>query len=373
MPAFVTDLKKTDDLRDTIHRAVEALAAGKIVALPTETVYGLAASALDEGAVQRLADIKGRDSSKPFSFAVKSDEDGLDYVPDMSKLARRIARRCWPGPVTLVLPDSHPDSVIKRLPEITRRFAVPTGSVGLRVPAHEVTLEIMRLMPGPLVLTSANIGGQPDAVTAEEVVTMLGDKIDLVLDDRACRYGQPSSVVRIENSEITFLREGVVDEKTLRQLSRFIAVVVCTGNTCRSPMGEAILKKRLAEKLGCTVNELVERGINVLSAGIHAMNGGRPAPQAVEVMSQLGMDIGSHSSQPVTNQLAHFADLILTMTNGHRQAILSQWPSVEPRIKTVRTDGADVSDPIGMPVEVYRSCAEQIDDNISRWIEQIEL
>ena len=100
MTAVVLDLQNADDVRDVIHQAVEALAAGKIIAIPTETVYGLAASALVPGAVDRLFEIKGRSPEKPLAYAVKSLEAALDYVPDMSPLARRLARRCWPGPVT---------------------------------------------------------------------------------------------------------------------------------------------------------------------------------------------------------------------------------------------------------------------------------
>ena len=120
MPSIVIDLKNVTDHRDVVHQSVEALASGKIVALPTETVYGIAASALNSEAVQRLAQIKGRDPSKPFAFAIKSYEDALDYVPKMSPLARRLARRCWPGPLTLVLPDNDSDSVIQRLPAEVR-------------------------------------------------------------------------------------------------------------------------------------------------------------------------------------------------------------------------------------------------------------
>ena len=97
MSAFVIDLKNAEDLRDVVHRGVEALASGQIIAVPTETVYGLAASALDPRAVQRLSEIKGRDPAKPFSFAIKSYEDSLDYVPDLSPIGRRIRCRSCPG------------------------------------------------------------------------------------------------------------------------------------------------------------------------------------------------------------------------------------------------------------------------------------
>ena len=373
MPAVIIDLQSAEDRRDVVHRAVEALSAGKVIAIPTETVYGLAASALNPAAVKRLVEIKGRAADNPLAFTIKSLDDALDYVPNMSQLARRVARRSWPGPVTLVLEADHPDSVIHRLDQSVRAATIPSGTVGLRVPAHEIPLQIMRLCAGPIVLTSANLSGEMDATTGQEVAENLGDQIDLILDDGPTKFGKPSSVVKIIGNELTVLREGLVDEATIKRLTNFIALVVCTGNTCRSPMGEGLLEKRIAERLNCPVEALDEKGVAVISAGIAAMPGSPAAPQAVEVMNQMGVDIADHSSQPITGRLAQFADIILTMTNGHRQALISHWPTLETRTKTVRRDGADVSDPIGCPVDVYQVTARQIDEQLAQWVNDFDL
>ena len=373
MPAVIIDLKSEEDRRDVVHRAVEALSAGKVIAIPTETVYGLAASALHPQAVERLFEIKGRSKDTPLAYAVKSLDEALDYVPDMSTLARRVARRSWPGPVTLVLDAKHPDSVIHRLDPIIQNATIPSGTVGLRVPAHETALQIMRLCAGPIVLTSANLSGQPDAIDGQRVIESVGDQIDLILDDGPTNFGKPSSVVKVDEAGISMLRQGVVDQATIEKLKSFIALIVCTGNTCRSPMGEGLLRKRLAGKLGCEIDTLEQQGVSILSAGIAAMPGSPAAAQAVEVMNLLGVDISSHASQPITGQLAQFADVILTMTNGHRQALISHWPTLESRTKTVRRDGADVSDPIGAPVDVYQACAQQIDENLAQWVDEFDL
>src|SRR6188474_2357239 len=105
MPPLVFDLQRADDPRDAVHRAVQALAEGKLVAFPTETVYALAASALSESAVERLLAARGPAVEKPLTLAIKSADDALDFIPALSPLARRLARRCWPGPVTLLLRD----------------------------------------------------------------------------------------------------------------------------------------------------------------------------------------------------------------------------------------------------------------------------
>lgn len=289
----------------------------------------------------------------------------------MSAFAQRLARRCWPGPLTIVLPDAHPDSVITRLPAEVRAVVNPEGKVGLRVPGHEATLQTLRLSAGPMVLSSANLSGQPPATTAQEVVNQLGDSIDLVIDDGASRYGQASTVIDVGDSEFTMLREGVVSKSTLDQLTFYLVVVVCTGNTCRSPMGEAILRRTLAEKLGCKDDELQAKGISVRSAGIAAMPGAMPSRQSVDVMNTMDIDITDHASQPVTDQLAQHADIILTMTNGHRNAIVSQWPDLAVRTHLFSNGNTDISDPIGQPQEVYAGCAEQMKSFASHWADTI--
>jgi len=373
MPSIVLDLKRNEDTRDVVHQAVAAFSHGQIIALPTETVYGIAASALHPDAVQRLTRIKSQATGNPFAFAIKSYEDALDYVPNMSRLARRLARRCWPGPVTLVLPDSHPDSVIRRLPTEVQLAAVPNGTVGLRVPAHPITQQILRLLAGPIVLTSANLHDGVDCVDGEMVIERLGDSIDLVINDGKSRFAQPSSVAKVDGDRIEMLREGVIDKPTLQRLSGFIAVVVCTGNTCRSPMGEMLLRKHIAERLGCTVPELSEKNITVISAGIAAASGAAAADQAVQVMNEFGLDLSQHRSQPFTERLANFADLILTMTAGHRDAVVHAFPQAAPRTYLIRSDGQDVSDPVGLPVDVYRSTAQQLSSHMQAWSEKVDL
>ena len=110
----------------------------------------------------------------------------------------------------------------------------------------------------------------------------------------------------------------------------------------------------------------------VVSAGIAAMPGSRPSPESVEVMSLAGLDIGGHVAQPLSHRLALHADMILTMTNGHRNAIVQQWPHLAERVDVLSTDQSDISDPIGGSLEVYQHCARQIEDEMKRRIEGLD-
>ena len=185
---------------------------------------------------------------------------------------------------------SHPESLVGRLPLKVQQSVSPHHSVGLRVPGHPAILDVLRMLAGPLTLTSANKSGEPDAVTARQVLDAVGNDVDLVLDDGACRFGQPSSVVRVTKDHFEVLREGVVPEKTLKRLASVMILLVCTGNTCRSPMAEILCRHLLAEQLGVPMEDLEDRGVIVLSAGIAGMMGGRASPEAVEVMREYNLD-----------------------------------------------------------------------------------
>jgi tRNA threonylcarbamoyl adenosine modification protein (Sua5/YciO/YrdC/YwlC family) len=371
MPPLVIDARNAEDARDVIHRAVQALAEGRLVAFPTETVYGIGASACRPDAVERLKALKNRPPDSPFSLAIKSADEAIDFVPDMTPLARRLARRCWPGPVTLVVDSHHREGLVAQLPESVRNIVAPNGTIGFRVPANEILLDVLRMLAGPIALTSANRRGEPDAVTAEQVRQAVGDDVALILDDGPCRYGQPSSVVRVRDNKLEILREGVVAEGTLRRLASVMVLFVCTGNTCRSPIGETLMRAKLAELAKCPIDELEDHGFVVRSAGMAAAAGCPPSPEAVQVMREAGLDLSKHESQPASEQLIRTADLILAMTEGHCRSIVERWPAAAGRTHLLLPNHADVQDPIGRAVEAYRYCAEQIKGGVDFHAERL--
>jgi len=371
-PPNIIDAGGSDDPRDAVHRAVQGVAEGRIVALPTETVYCLAASGLNDEAVERVLALRASQHCDPPILALKSADDALDYVPHMPPLAIRLARRCWPGPLTLRLQDEHPDSVIRRLPDVARRAIIDDGMIQITVPLNPIVASMLRLLPGPLILWPACRPGTPEPVTAKEALEQLGSQVDLLVDDGRTRFAQPCSIVEVSDGKAKLARSGVISESALKRFASFMIVVVCTGNTCRSPMGEILLKKRIAERLGCKMEELEDRGVLVVSAGIAAMAGGRAAEEAIETMKLRGLDLSAHETQPLGDRIVRYADVILTMTRGHRDAILAQWPEARDRTFPVG-DRGDISDPIGGPSELYRRCADQIDAHLEEWMKRLDL
>jgi protein-tyrosine phosphatase len=132
------------------------------------------------------------------------------------------------------------------------------------------------------------------------------------------------------------------------------------------------MQRRVAERLDCPASELEDRGVMIMSAGIAAMTGGRASTEAIQVIREVGLDLSQHESQPLGDRLVRFADQILTMTRGHRDAILAQWPHAATRTALVCRDQSDVSDPIGGSLDVYRRCLQQLDRQIELWMDEID-
>jgi tRNA threonylcarbamoyl adenosine modification protein (Sua5/YciO/YrdC/YwlC family) len=368
----VLEWQRVSDPAALIRRTVEALADGQVVAFPTETVYGLAASALIPDAVERLCLDKGRPQNKPLTLAIRGSAEALDWVPQMSPLSWRLARRCWPGPLTLVFSEGVEKGLASRLPEAVQRRICPAGTLGLRSPAHAAISETLSRLPGPLALTSANRSGEPAATTAEEVRQSLGDGVALLIDDGPTRYRQASTVVQVNGNGWNILREGVLTSAELEQQASCLIVFVCTGNTCRSPLAEALCKKLLAERLGCTPDELPQRGFIVMSAGLAASGGREAAPEAIAAARELGADLSTHITRPLTARLVAQADYLIAMTSSHLLALESQFGRLGPRPRLLSESGIDLPDPIGYELEVYQACARQILHDLEILLPQLQ-
>ena len=195
---------------DAIPAAIDVLWMGGIVGVPTETVYGLAVLPQPEPLATLLI-AKRRPSDKGITLAVDS-LDQVEAVAEVSAAARHLADRFWPGPLTLVLPPRTgsvlPDPLLG-----------PTGAVGFRLPDHPVPRGLAAAL-GPIGLTSANLSGEPDARTSDELIAAIGDSIGLVIDGGAAQGGVPSTVVAFDGNGANILREGAIGSAAIRAALR---------------------------------------------------------------------------------------------------------------------------------------------------------
>jgi L-threonylcarbamoyladenylate synthase len=189
--------------------AVEVVGKGGVICYPTDTVYGLGCDPLNPSAVERVMRVKG-ERTKPMPVMVK-DLEIAERLAQFSDRARKLARKFWPGPLTIVLPAA------ASLP----RILVPNGTVGLRSPKLAICLELLGLCSGALVGTSANLTGKQPALSAGDVVRELGDQVDLVLDGGNVPLGVSSTVVDLAKPKLTILREGPIG---IREIMRCLRV-----------------------------------------------------------------------------------------------------------------------------------------------------
>ena len=342
----VTD--ESEGRKEAVRQAARLLADGAIVAFPTETVYGLGVNARVPEAVERLYVLKGRVRSKPFTVHVAelSDVDALGL--EISVVGRRLMERCWPGPLTIIF---------------TRTDG---GTVGVRLPDHELARELIRRAKCPVLAPSANLAGEPPATSAEQVLEKFEGSIEAVLDGGATRFGESSTVVRLVGDEYKIEREGVLSQERLRHVMNVSMLFVCSGNSCRSPIAEGLCRKLLERKLGVEQSALTEHGYEVASCGTHAIVGVPASAESRIVARELDVDLSEHLSRPVTERMLRAADFVYVMTPEQMAEVLSLSPDAKGKVMLLDPKGRPIADPHGGDLETYRRCARMIEEALRK-------
>jgi L-threonylcarbamoyladenylate synthase len=207
MPARILKTDTQDTLRSAIQEAAKVILSGGVVAVPTESFYGLAVHALDEKAVERLFAVKERREDKPVLILIASTETLESYVTEVSDKAWKIIERFWPGGLTLVF---------QAKPILPDLLTAGTGKIGVRLSSHPIPGELARMLGGAITGTSANRSGQPGCSTAEELMEAVGEDIDLILDAGRTAGGKGSTVLDMTVDPPAVLRDGIASRDELR-------------------------------------------------------------------------------------------------------------------------------------------------------------
>ena len=336
--------------RELLADAATVLARGGIVALPTETVYGIAARADDPRALEALADLKGRPYDKPWTWHVGTI-GALESFPDPRPNVRRLAERYWPGPMTLVLP-----GVPAGL-----ELAARDGWTGIRYTAEPLARALCTYTEFPVVMTSANRHGERPATDSAGLAELDLERVELVIDSGTTRLQEPSTILKIGQGHFELLREGLHDLDALRRTSGMRIGFACTGNTCRSPMAEGLARAALAERLCGEPSHIGEFGFEVRSMGVFASSGCRASAHAIEVMAERGVEISGHASSPALPEVIEQLDVLYCMTHAHRSALgLLLPPGRDGHLRLFDPEERDIPDPVGGTMADYRRCAQHI-------------
>ena len=253
---------KTILIREDLEQAAALLRNGGLVGVPTETVYGLAGNGLDEAAVRRIYEVKGRPEVKPLALMVSGAEEMERYCEDVPQAAKALAERFWPGPLSIVL-KARTDVV----PEIVRAGG---ETVSLRCPDHAMTLQALKLAGIPFAAPSANPSGSPSPKTADEVLSYFNGQIDAVIDGGPCGLGRESTILDMSRVPYRILRQGALAAEEIRAaLAENLRVIGITGPSgAGKTTALSLLREKGAFVLDCDAvyHELLERDATLLGA-----------------------------------------------------------------------------------------------------------
>lgn len=264
---------------EIIARAAELLRAGKLVAFPTETVYGLGANALDPAAIERIYVAKGRPSYNPLIVHVASADGAHAVAANWPERAELLASAFWPGPLTIVLP---------KRPEVPDGVTAGLGSVAVRVPSHPVALALIAAAGVPVAAPSANRSMMLSPTSAQHVVTSLDGAVDMILDGGATTVGIESTVVDLTTEKPRLLRPGMITATQIeRVVGPIVAVTSVTGEDARPSPG--MLERHYSPRArlmlvdAADVADVVHKeragGVNVEALVVTSRDHGSPMPR----------------------------------------------------------------------------------------------
>jgi L-threonylcarbamoyladenylate synthase len=247
-------------MKNEISIASKLLQEGKVVAIPTETVYGLAANAFDNNAVSQIFDIKNRPLFNPLIVHIKS----IDYLnviaTNIPPLAYQLAEHFWPGPLTLVL---------EKKSNISNLVTAGKNTVGVRMPFHALTLALLEALDFPLAAPSANPFGYISPTTSEHVRKQLGDKIPFILEGGPCEKGVESTIIGFENGNPVLYRVGAISNE---EIEKCIGKLALKNTAFASPQAPGMLSKHyspktkfiISENISTTIKENIDANVGFL-------------------------------------------------------------------------------------------------------------
>jgi len=370
--ALIIKINPENPEKSVLQKAAELLRQGGIVVYPTDTLYGLGASITSKEAMDRLFRIKGRGKERPVSLMINSIEQLTRITGPLKPEELRLTEILFPGKITLITP-------VRRKVEIRKMEHL--HRIGFRIPDYQLCHSLVKLNGAPITTTSANIAQQKNLNTVQEIAEVFENQVDLLIDAGPVRSNFGSSVLDISFSPPVLAREGDIPHRIIEKKigykvhrqypDKYHITFICTGNICRSPMAVGILRRALEQTK-------YRKIVHVDSAGTLYLPSTPAALEAIEVSEQMGIDIGSHLSKPLTVEIVLKSDLIICLALNHYQGLVAQYPAFRDKIfllkqwdRDIKLINPSVADPIGHNKDYFQRIFNEIEREIQRLIPEI--
>jgi tRNA threonylcarbamoyl adenosine modification protein (Sua5/YciO/YrdC/YwlC family) len=350
-----------------ISRASKVLRSGGIIIYPTDTLYGFGVMINHKKAVKKLYDLKRRDRKKPYSILINSIKQADQICGGLTSREIEFFKILLPGKITVLL-------------RAKKKLNLPglehMDKVGFRIPDSNLCNMLVQKLGSPISSSSVNISYEPNIDETSEIVEKFSADVDLFLDSGPVFSLKGSSVIDLTSSPPILVREGdVLKEEIEKKLNieisskanrKYVITFVCSGNICRSPMAEGILRKQLEK------TKYAKR-VEVNSAGTLNLPPTSASPEAIKIASNHKVNINNHQSSPIDREILDRANIIICMAAYHYNIIEKNFPEYIDKIFVLKTMDKEesitdpsIADPIGMSETFYEKIFWEIEGELQR-------
>jgi tRNA threonylcarbamoyl adenosine modification protein (Sua5/YciO/YrdC/YwlC family) len=368
----IYDLDPQNPDQGILKRTAEIILSGGVVVYPTDTLYGFGVDASNPVAMNRLYELKGRDDKKPVSLIIKNINAAESLIGKLDDYEKYIFKKLFPGKFTLVL---------KKKKKLEVQKLNQFSKIGFRIPHYKICKVLAELTNRPITSTSVNISSKDNLTSIKEIKALFNKKVDIILNVGPLKRSKGSTVIDLAVNVPTILRAGDVSVQELERIldfpvsqkypEKYIITFVCSGNICRSPMAEAIMKKKIEKS---KYSDVVEVG----SAGTLNINNSHPTLEALDVAHTAGFDLTKHKSRGLVRSIIQQSNLIICMALDHIHYIQDNFPEYRSRARLLKQMNVErklsnpsVPDPIGQSLDYYENVFKQISNEIGRVMPEI--